>query len=126
MHAVPSSRRIERRRLTGVFAYLMRLLFVALMTIGFMGLHSTAEAGIVHHGENGEFVCASPNDAGCQDEAKSGANDLCGPSVCAAVPAPEPRAFPHLSLSDALTFRFFETIALGAMMDRATPPPRRL
>ena len=104
----------------------MRLLFVALMTVGFMGLHSTADAGVSHHGENGEFACASQNEAGCRDEAKSGAIDLCGPSVCAAIPAPEPRGLLSLSLSDALTFRLSEAVALDAMTDRATPPPRRI
>lgn len=126
VHAVSSSRRIGKRRPAGIFACLARVLFVTFMAIGLMGLHANAGVGAVHHDESAEAACSSSDGAGCQSEARAGATELCGPSVCAAIPAPELKVLMRLALTHALTFTVLETDALGAMTDRATPPPRRI
>jgi hypothetical protein len=122
--AVSRSVLTEKRRFRVAVSRLLRFVLAVVLTIGFMGFHAHAEIEVGGFGASHQIFCESGDGDRCPGQAKSGANETCGPTVCAAIPAPEPKTASVLSLSGVLALALPDAIARNVVTDRATPPPR--
>lgn len=102
----------------------MRLLLGVFLTIGFLGFHVHAEAGVGGQQSREVSGCQTTASGECHDQAKPSLGEMCGPSVCAAMPALEPRPTKGPVWSEAVVDAHREPISRDALGDHATPPPR--
>lgn len=102
----------------------MRLLLGVFLTIGFLGFHPHAEAGVFAP-QSQEVSGCQTTSGQCHDQVKPSLGEMCGPSVCAAMPALEPTPTEAPVGSEAVVDAHREPISRDALGDHATPPPRQ-
>jgi len=104
---------------------LLRLLLAICLTISFLGFHSDPEG--LTRPDTSSSVSLSENCAPGTKCAGMGAtlpNDLCGPSMCAAITAPTLVFTWGADVSRLDVTRLLAVMSCGFGPERATPPPR--